>query len=338
MWVKIAKTVVMLVSKDKNARELFVGILGAILLPLIIILALISTVGKSGAMYNISRVKTILQEGNGQSGIDSMNPSFEGEIGESICAIELLWNEKTEITDLMEEDKKALRIFMKSAYYVGYSKGLDLKGEEKQEAFVDVFLEKKKAADIFEELGSIGFSYTPEMRKQVYQIYSVLLNDKQIVMSEDPAGIWNDGDGTQVVIHNAMFGSPFPLDWTKKITSEFGWREHPTKHTRKFHKGVDIGMKQGTPILSCSSGEVITSAYDSSAGNYVRVRTPEGYTIVYMHMVERKAKKGDMVMEGDVLGYVGTTGDSTGPHLHLGVQNPAGEWVNPREYISVPEE
>jgi len=126
------------------------------------------------------------------------------------------------------------------------------------------------------------------------------------------------------------FHSPFTGNWSDKISSEFGWRIHPISGEEKFHKGVDIAMPSGTPINSCSEGVVIKSYYSESAGNYVVVEDETGYQIHYMHMSDRYVAVGDKVDYDTIIGSVGSTGYSTGPHLHLQVTDNNGEYLNPK--------
>lgn len=129
-------------------------------------------------------------------------------------------------------------------------------------------------------------------------------------------------------MHQA-FASPFSDNWSGNISSSFGWRIHPISGEEKFHKGVDIALPLGTEVKSCSSGTVVKSYYSDSAGNYVVVRDESGYECHYMHLNDRNVSAGDKVTFGSKIGTVGTTGRSTGPHLHLGIKDAEGKWLNP---------
>ena len=126
------------------------------------------------------------------------------------------------------------------------------------------------------------------------------------------------------------FLSPFGGDWSDHITSEFGWRIHPISGEERFHKGVDIGMPAGTQVLSCSEGTVIKSTYLEVEGNYVVVLDETGYKCHYMHLSERNVNEGDQVDHDTVIGKVGSTGYSTGPHLHLQITDQNNECLNPK--------
>jgi murein DD-endopeptidase MepM/ murein hydrolase activator NlpD len=106
-----------------------------------------------------------------------------------------------------------------------------------------------------------------------------------------------------------------PLKFSR-ITSRFTMRRfHPVQKTWKAHLGTDYGAPTGTPIICTGNGTVIESAYTANNGNYVKVRHNSTYTTQYLHMSRRAVKKGETVRQGQVIGYVGSTGLATGPHV-----------------------
>ena len=124
----------------------------------------------------------------------------------------------------------------------------------------------------------------------------------------------------------------FPLNSYSRMTSDYGWRIHPIYGTQRLHNGMDFGASTGTPIMAAYDGEVVVSTYSSSAGNYIMINHGGGLSTVYMHCSKLIAKVGDTVKKGDVIGLVGSTGNSTGPHLHFSVRV-NGEYVDPAPYI-----
>lgn len=111
---------------------------------------------------------------------------------------------------------------------------------------------------------------------------------------------------------------PFLMSPVKfsRISSGFsGRRFHPVQKRWKAHLGTDYAAPTGTPILSTADGYVIASSYTSGNGNYVKVKHNETYTTQYLHMSKRAAKRGQHVKQGEVIGYVGSTGLATGPHV-----------------------
>ena len=119
-----------------------------------------------------------------------------------------------------------------------------------------------------------------------------------------------------------------------KFTSPFGWRMHPVDKVRKFHQGVDLAGPKGTDIKASRAGTVVTATYNKSAGYYVKVDHGDGFASVYMHLTHYIVKVGDKVTAGQKLGEMGSTGKSTGSHLHFGILW-KGEYVNPAKYINI---
>jgi murein DD-endopeptidase MepM/ murein hydrolase activator NlpD len=112
-------------------------------------------------------------------------------------------------------------------------------------------------------------------------------------------------------------GNPGNLPVSGPITSPFGNRVHPISGSYKFHKGVDIGAPCGTPVQTPWAGTVSLSAVSASAGQWIIINSPGGITATYMHLSKRLVANGDQVAPGQVIGLSGTTGNSTGCHLHF---------------------
>ena len=118
-----------------------------------------------------------------------------------------------------------------------------------------------------------------------------------------------------------------------RITSPFTNRRwHPVLHRYKAHLGTDFGARRGTPILAAADGKVIFSGWMNGYGNVIKIRHRDGYVTLYAHQSRRKAKVGQRVKKGQVIGFVGSTGRSTGPHLHFGVYK-NGRPINPMRMV-----
>ncbi len=125
----------------------------------------------------------------------------------------------------------------------------------------------------------------------------------------------------------------WPCPSSKNVTSEFGWRMHPVLHYNRFHNGVDIGAKHGAPILAAYDGRVVAASYTSAMGNYIMIDHGDGLYTIYMHASQLYVAEGTYVVRGEQIAAVGSTGISTGPHLHFSVRL-NGEYMNPLNYIS----
>ena len=134
-----------------------------------------------------------------------------------------------------------------------------------------------------------------------------------------------------VSIGNISFIWPCPS--SSRITSGFGGRSSPTEGASSNHKGIDIGASSGSDIVAAADGTVTISTYSYSAGNYIMINHGGGVSTVYMHCSKLLVSVGETVKKGQVIAKVGSTGYSTGPHLHFGVRV-NGAYVNPSQYVS----
>jgi len=131
---------------------------------------------------------------------------------------------------------------------------------------------------------------------------------------------------------------PSNATWTTpvsgyRLTSAFGMRKHPVLKVTRMHNGIDMACAQGTPIYATRAGTVTRTSYQAGgAGNYVSINHLDGFSSIYMHMTHYVVSQGQSVSRGQLIGYVGSTGISTGPHLHFGISY-AGTYVNPLAYI-----
>lgn len=124
----------------------------------------------------------------------------------------------------------------------------------------------------------------------------------------------------------------WPTPSSRRITSEYGYRMHPTLGVNKFHDGIDIGASTGSAIVAAASGTVVGAGYNSTMGNYVMIDHGGGLYTIYMHASSLLVSSGQTVSAGSTIALVGSTGRSTGPHLHFGVRL-NGSYVNPWNYL-----
>lgn len=116
------------------------------------------------------------------------------------------------------------------------------------------------------------------------------------------------------------------------ISSPFGMRNHPVNGKLKLHSGIDLRMPINSPIIASKDGIVIMSSYNGDYGNCVEIDHEDGYKTLYAHLNSMKVSKGDEVKEGEIIGYAGRTGNSTGVHLHFEIIN-EGKYNNPVFYV-----
>ena len=116
------------------------------------------------------------------------------------------------------------------------------------------------------------------------------------------------------------------------ITSEFGWRSDPFTGYKAYHNGVDMAAAKGTPIVAAYDGIVVDAGYNGSMGNYVIMDHGTGLYTIYMHASKLYVSADDVVAGGETIAAVGSTGRSTGPHLHFSVRL-NGLYVSPWDYL-----
>ncbi len=127
-----------------------------------------------------------------------------------------------------------------------------------------------------------------------------------------------------------------PVDPTRmRVTSKFGRRVHPILGYTKLHKGVDFGAPTGTPVSSAGDGVVLKAGWNGSYGNYVLIRHNGEYSTAYAHLSKIHVKSGQAVKQRQLIGNVGSTGSSTGAHLHYEVIR-MGQQINPQSIKQIP--
>ena len=155
----------------------------------------------------------------------------------------------------------------------------------------------------------------------IKDLEATIIAEKKRLLEENRKAIIYDG---------GKFAWPAP-DYTR-ISDDYGNRMHPTLGVEKFHAGIDLASASGTRILAAYDGEVIAANYSSSMGNYIMIDHGDGLITIYMHASALLVKEGQTVVKGEQIAKVGSTGRSTGPHLHFGVRL-NGEYVSPWKYL-----
>lgn len=171
-------------------------------------------------------------------------------------------------------------------------------------------------------------SYAAQIADQEKEVEAILQEGRDKISQSEKSG-----DSVQIMPTNGEYAWPLPV--SGRITSTFGYRKAPTAGASSYHKGVDIAVNTGTNVLACKEGKVVTAAYSSSAGNYVAIYHGGGIYSYYMHCSQLKTSVGKHVEKGQVIARSGSTGISTGPHLHFAMYK-SGNYVNPMYYVKQP--
>lgn len=161
------------------------------------------------------------------------------------------------------------------------------------------------------------------------------LDPSQLKLKSDKPGRWSMELPKSIAALDLNSVANFLMPATGPITSGFGWRVHPITGEQRLHKGIDIGAAMGAPILAASDGVVTEAGWtDGGYGNIVELKHPDGTLTLYAHTSRVLVSKGDTVKRGDVIAEVGSTGRSTGPHLHFEVQPDGKTAVDPMDFIA----
>jgi murein DD-endopeptidase MepM/ murein hydrolase activator NlpD len=136
----------------------------------------------------------------------------------------------------------------------------------------------------------------------------------------------------QTLGNRQAYGNPFDFPWLGYVSSSYGYRVHPISGEKNLHRGVDIAVAQGTPIRAIHDGRVVSAGDAGSYGLCVVIEDEKGYQSRYAHCSSLSVSAGQEVKRGDVIAAVGSTGNSTGPHLHLEIML-NGEYLNPYYFV-----
>ena len=206
------------------------------------------------------------------------------------------------------------------------AKGFELdetyaKMEEEEAAFLKEIAEKEK-------------EYTEAKRREWIQYMSTYVTEPPATQAGTTGGgTTSSGSSNSGSSSSGSSKWLVPCAYTM-VTSRFGGRDAPTAGASTNHEGVDLGAPEGTPIYASRTGTVTAATYGSAAGYYVKINHGDGFSSIYMHMTRYTVRSGQAVSAGQVIGYVGSTGVSTGPHLHFGISY-NGSYVNPANYVNL---
>ena len=164
----------------------------------------------------------------------------------------------------------------------------------------------------------------------------VTLNPQDLRLRSRQPGRWTMQLPQNIAAIDLNSVSNFTLPVTGAISSGFGWRVHPITGQRKLHKGVDFAAPTGTPIFAAADGVVTYSGWtDDGYGNVVELRHGNGELTLYAHTNRVFVSKGQVINKGQAIAEVGSTGRSTGPHLHFEIQPDGRTAVDPMDYLQL---
>ena len=284
---------------------------------------------KEEVQYNAMklRIKYLYEHGsNNYLDVITGSTSFGDMLNRSTYASMIQQYDSNLLTDYREAldsitEKEAI-ISEKNEELAQVTLDLDTERETLQTLIDDKSKELEYYNQNIEVAGNLIASYEASLKEQEQKIAQAEASASE-VSEEMYASLPSEYTGGKLL---------WPIPGRYYITSKFGYRIHPLMGTKKLHAGIDIGASTGDAVYAAASGVVSISEYSSSAGNYIMINHGGGLTTVYMHNSKLLVSVGTQVKKGQKIALAGSTGWSTGAHLHFGVRK-NGTYVNPIPYL-----
>lgn len=344
----LAKIAVAALS-DEDTRRKLGWIVAAICSPLVLTLALICSLLSGSAEHNNSAVLLCFNGGN----IPGKTPAeYVAYIEDMRRSFTLLDDAVAAVNDMTENSNSLDGIRVKAVFYAIFF-GEDTPSRRAHRQFVDCFVTyEERTRTVTDEDGTeTEESYTVAI--PIADIAAVYGNLENVLHLEISAEQKSNADSIYSLVRYGIAGgtegwipgadvpyigadgfcSPIGSGWESRVTSEFGNRIDPITGKRKGHTGMDLAVPTGTPIRAALPGTVTVSKYNAGGyGYYVMIDHGNGLATLYGHCSKLLAKVGQTLEAGDIIALSGSTGRSTGPHLHFEVRV-NGERTNPRAYL-----
>ena len=234
-------------------------------------------------------------------------------------------NKAEYISTISDYDRDMLKEFQDIVAEVEAQEQQLQKEYDEIEAMQNELIDKQKTV---ETLISEKDSEIDEMSEELQELKEAVATAER--KQRERVSSYSSSAGASVVSGNGMFTHPCP-GYTR-ISSYFGWREQPLPGASTNHKGMDFAAPTGTPIYAAAAGTVTSAGYSGNAGNLIIINHGNGLQTYYMHCHKIYVRAGQKVSKGQNIAIVGTTGNSTGPHLHFQVMS-GGTPVNPQNYL-----
>ena len=338
---------------DERTRRTAGWVLAAIFFPIILLAAVFCSILGGSADHNNSILELCFYGGALPSDLPE---EYRAYIADMQASFALLDEYIAEINSMTEEGDSLDSIRVKAVFYALYF-GTDSPSSRAHRQFADCFVTyEERTRTVTETDGrgnevereetytvaipiadmetvwlniqtTLGVTVTEEQRSNADSIYNLI----RYGVSTGTDG-WIPGAEVPFIGADG-FCSPIGSRWESRVTSEFGYRSDPFTGQSSGHTGIDIAVPTGTPVRAALPGVVTTATYNAGGyGYYVKIDHGNGMVTLYAHNSKLLVKAGDTVEAGDMVSLSGSTGRSTGPHLHFEVRV-NGQRVNPRSYL-----
>lgn len=344
----IAKAAAAILS-DERGRKAVGWTLAVVLSPLLVLLAVLCSLGSASANQNVSVVELCF---NGGTIPGDVPEEYRAYIEDMRAGFELLDGHIEEVNGLVETGDGLDGVCVKAVFFALFF-GADFPGSHARREFVDCFVtyeEKTRMVTTTVEDGTeveTEEAYTVAVPiEDMAAVYGNLASLLGTAIAEEQK---SNADSVYNIIQYGYAGgaidtglpfigvngfcSPIGENWRNVVTSEFGYRSDPFTGQRKGHSGMDLAVVTGTPVRAALASTVTVSAYNAGGyGYYVMIDHGNGLSTLYGHCSKLLVSVGQSVEVGDIVALSGSTGRSTGPHLHFEVRV-NGERANPRLYL-----
>lgn len=249
-------------------------------------------------------------------------------------------NKADYVQKVVAYDQRMLQDYMNIREYVELCREeLELEKQILDQAKFNVELEQQSLEELIDQKSRDIISYETDIsnKENAIKEYEAEIAAQNAEIAALEAAVAEEkkkiiaNSGTVLTYDGGVF--KFPLATYTRISDDYGMRIHPTLGVEQFHNGVDFASPKGTAIYAAYDGVVAAAAYSGTMGNYVMIDHGDGLYTIYMHASALYVEKGDIVARGETIAAVGSTGRSTGNHLHFSVRL-NGAYTSPWNYLS----
>ena len=335
---------------DDRSRKGIGWVLVAVLSPVILLVALLCSLASGTASHNATAVELCFYGGTLPADTPAEYAAYIEDMRDSFA---LLDSRITEINGMTEGGASLDDTRVKAIFYALYF-GADSPGSSDHKAFADCFATfetRTRTVTVINEDGeeeereeeyivAVPIDDLSTVYQNISAAMGITITDEQKANADSIYNLIRYGysgglglGGTDVPFIGADgFCSPVGENWRNIVTSEFGYRRDPFTGETKGHSGMDLAVPTGTSVRAALPGTVTVSQYSSSYGYYVMIDHGNGLSTLYAHNSKLLVSVGQTVNAGDIVSLSGSTGRSTGPHVHFEVRI-NGERTNPRSYL-----
>jgi murein DD-endopeptidase MepM/ murein hydrolase activator NlpD len=336
------------VATDKRTWTVIGTIVAAVLAPFILFVVVIICILSGTASHNNAAIDQVFKGGSAVSGMPSEYQQYIDDMQNDFTVLDAAIATVNPEIESGSVDSTRVKAVFYSLYF-----GVDnLKlNSDSYIKFVDCFVKFEQTTDsqtgaattvavpltdldtVYANVSKyLGRAVTNDEKENAANIYEqILYGNSPTDGGNSGSGGTASGSGTPAAGGSVI--SPVGSNWRSIITSGYGYRNNPTGPGTEFHSGIDLGVPIGTLIHAATDGKVKTVKYDPNGyGNYIVIDRGDGFCTLYGHCSQVIAAVGQIVHQGDVIAYSGSTGNSTGPHLHFEVDI-NGKSQDPRNYL-----